>query len=240
MDKASSGGETTAMTFEEFSASVLRFESVVGAPRETIPAALVIDLLHLFATAADMLDVVKKAVFYGKPLDAEALSGMRFVAARVAYNLGPLVDKNAAAHRTPLRVPKLLPSGPVQNMRAFHALLGYCTEAGEIAAALRTSVLNDKPIDRVNIDEEFGDGDWYKAVWFDVTAQTQGATLRRVRDKLTTRYGDKPYSDKAALNRNLGNERAVLEEAAAAVHKRPGLNPDYRAFDGQQHRDDGK
>jgi hypothetical protein len=226
-------GFTPGMTFEEFSRSVLRFESLTNEPRQHIPASLVIQLLHLFALAASALDVVKKSVFYGKPLDTAALRLIVQDEAERCLMLA-LLSLNTPLDKTvPLGAPELIAAGAVPNMRALHALLGYCTEAGEIAEALRESLITDKPLDRVNIDEEFADGDWYKAVWFDVTAQTQGVTLQRVSDKLTTRYGDKPYSDKAALERNLDAERAELEGIRKEASDRAFGQPHHGHHDGE-------
>lgn len=206
------GGAQT-MTFEQFSASVLRFESRVDAPRVRVPRVIVLDALAAFEKITDVLDMIKKAIFYGKPIDAEEIGRS---ARHATFALETLVHQHDFESLARFEAPPLLSAiTSVQeqelNMRAMHALLGYCTEAGEISGALSRSIINRTAIDRVNVDEEFADGDWYKAVWFDVTQQTHGETLRRVSDKLVTRYGDKPYSDAAALNRNLPAEREQLE-----------------------------
>jgi hypothetical protein len=217
-------GFTPGMTFEEFSRSVLRFESLTNEPRQPIPAALLIEGLNLLSMACILLDGIKKALYYGKPLDVDRmLTLMQVSATHCAVTLSVMLDPSKVSSRPILGVPNLIPAGAVPNMRALHALLGYCTEAGEIAEALRESLLLDKPLDRVNIDEEFADGDWYKAVWFDVTAQTHGVTLQRVSDKLQARYGDQVYSDANALNRDLATERAILEQRVKTPP--PGLNP---------------
>lgn len=214
--KDSPFGETErAMSFEEFSKQVLRFESVVSTPRQHVPVALLIESLYLFSLAADLLDMLKKAMFYAKPISPSQVTGIEYATRVVARNIA---DMTRVGFDTlvPLQHPNLLGNpDPTMNMRALRALLGYCTEAGEVGRALRIALRKDEPVDSVNVDEEFGDGDWYKALWFDVTGQSHGATLRKVSNKLTARYGA-TYNDQGALKRNETMERAALEKFVSA------------------------
>ena len=206
--------EVREVSFEEFSAAVLRYESKVDAPRVAINEQMLCDTLKIFATAAAQLDILKKAIFYGKPIDETRFLFLRELIIVTADRIGDEY-RHGADHPAPspiaLGVPCL--SGvddPALNMRMLHALLGACTEAGELGEALCTAIDVHEPLDFTNVNEEFGDFDWYKAVWCDATSTPAGMILARVANKLAIRYKDK-YSDQGALNRNLVEERKRLE-----------------------------
>lgn len=97
-----------------------------------------------------------------------------------------------------------------KQSRLVHYLLGIGTEAGELQDQLKKHLAYGKPFDEVNIKEELGDLMWYVAR----TCDTLGLTLEEVMEvninKLKARYGDK-FTAYAALNRDLENERKVLE-----------------------------
>ena len=218
--------EQRGMTFEQFACSVLRFESVVDKPRTDIPVRTFIDTLMLFGKVADMLDKMKKAVFYGAAFDDSDLLTQQLEAHAF---LGRLIDTNGGVQRFALTTPALFDAkvrgvvADVVNMRILHGIVGMCTEAGELAQELGAAIANNRPIDLVNVNEEVADSDVYKAFYLDATAQSQGKLLAAVLAKLTQRYGDKPYNDAGALNRDLGEERKALE-----AHSAPGPLSDTR------------
>jgi hypothetical protein len=65
--------------------------------------------------------------------------------------------------------------------------------------------------DVVNIKEELGDQEWYKAILVDAIGANMEAIQDRVIEKLRARYPEK-YTDEAAINRDLVTERAILEK----------------------------
>lgn len=92
----------------------------------------------------------------------------------------------------------------------LHYALGIVTEAGEIADALKKSLIYGKPLDRVNLIEEIGDLQWYQARMLDAL----GSSFEEARDrniaKLRKRYPD-GFTEEDALVRDLEAERAELE-----------------------------
>jgi hypothetical protein len=99
------------------------------------------------------------------------------------------------------------------NLRLAHAFIGAFTESGELIEELLQAAAEDRPIDAVNISEEYGDLDWYKSLAFDELELSEAASRSAVIAKLKVRYGDK-FSTHAALNRDLDTERETLNEKA--------------------------
>ena len=71
------------------------------------------------------------------------------------------------------------------NPRIFHAIVGISTESTELLEALDFS---GKELDNVNICEEFGDLDWYKAIGCDEFNISWDTILNTVIAKLKARY----------------------------------------------------
>jgi len=95
--------------------------------------------------------------------------------------------------------------------RIFHAVLGAATESVELLEALE---FNGKEMDLVNLGEEFGDLNWYQAIFCDAAGIKWDDILDTNADKLfkkkEARYKD-GFSDKDANERNLTAERKVLD-----------------------------
>jgi len=96
------------------------------------------------------------------------------------------------------------------TLKILHAAMGMVTEAGELMDAMKKHIIYGKPIDIVNVAEEMGDSFWYQAL----LAKTLGVTFEQVQEvnikKLKARYPDK-FTEHSALNRDLDNERKILE-----------------------------
>ena len=94
--------------------------------------------------------------------------------------------------------------------RIDHAVRGLATETGELLDMIKKHINYGKEFDRVNAIEEVGDLFWYLAVICDEL----GVSFEEVQninvEKLKKRYGEK-YSDSNALNRDVDQERALLE-----------------------------
>lgn len=92
----------------------------------------------------------------------------------------------------------------------LHYVLGLGTETGELQDVAKKAIAYGKPVDVVNVKEELGDLMWYIAR----ICKLYGFTLEEVMEtninKLKARYGEK-FTEHAALNRNLDNERQILE-----------------------------
>ena len=94
--------------------------------------------------------------------------------------------------------------------RLIHAVLGLCSEVGELAGALKKHIIYGKALDEINILEENGDLDWYQAVLLHAIKRTASEAYERNIAKLRARYGD-AFDPAKALNRNLDAERKALE-----------------------------
>lgn len=217
--------ETTIKDFNEFIDLALRTES--RPEKLGVNAGLFATALHGVVQLTDALDLIKKTAFYGKELNVEAVrkllgdaaSIIGFVAAE-ADNLAVAeadivsirrVEQTEGGAETESHISLASDSFPV---RPTHSILGVLTESGELVRALLDSVLSGKPLDAVNIGEEFGDIDWYKAIGFDALGLSEPATREAVIAKLRKRYPEK-FDAVAAENRNLEAERAALEEHIA-------------------------
>jgi NTP pyrophosphatase (non-canonical NTP hydrolase) len=101
----------------------------------------------------------------------------------------------------------------VMVAKLIHAVLGLVSEVGEIADALKKHLIYGKPLDMVNLVEEFGDVEWYQALGLHAIGSDHESAWARNIAKLEKRYGGE-FSPEKALNRDLPAERAALEGVA--------------------------
>lgn len=94
--------------------------------------------------------------------------------------------------------------------RCVHALLGMMSELGELADAFKKHLCYSKPLDLVNLVEENGDQDWYRALFADAIKVGFERSWEINIAKLRKRYPEK-FTSELALNRDLGAERQALE-----------------------------
>jgi NTP pyrophosphatase (non-canonical NTP hydrolase) len=92
-----------------------------------------------------------------------------------------------------------------------HYILGISTEAGELLDILKKNIAYSKPIDYVNMKEEIGDIMWYIINLCDILCWDLEEIMETNINKLKVRYPDK-FSNEKAINRNLKDERNVLEK----------------------------
>lgn len=176
---------------------------------ESHPASLGMNLgsslrmLQLLVAAGNLADTFKRGVFYGKGLNDAKLDAQ-------LYDMQVALDAmRAAQHRMPFTedAPTAL-SAP--NLRVLHAGVGMYSESAEILEALVKQITSGT-LDIINVGEEGGDVDWYKAILHDETGVSEAQCRETNIAKLAKRYGDK-FTDFAANNRDLAAERAVLEQ----------------------------
>lgn len=189
------------MNFEEFKTNALRTES---KPTELgLSKVAVHNALNAISNFTELMDIVKKSIFYGKPVNHQLVSQfilntsafMHFMQAATHH------DEHSKVYNDSFSEP---------NMRILHGALGMFTEAGELLQAVLRQMETGE-LDMVNVAEETGDIDWYKAIVHDETGISEDTVRAKVIAKLQARYGDKFTAD-AAINRNLDAERKVLEE----------------------------
>lgn len=92
----------------------------------------------------------------------------------------------------------------------LHMVMGISTEAGELLDAYKKHFAYGKELDIVNVGEEIADIMWYISNLCRMKGIDLEEMLQRNIDKLKERYPDK-FTQKDALNRNLNNERNILE-----------------------------
>lgn len=146
-----------------------------------------------FVRAAEDLDVIKKALFYG----AEA----GFSKARltdISLNLAPqwIADN---------------PEFEGHAADVLHGIIGKATEAGELMELLLKTISDGQPFDSTNCIEEVGDGQWYDAIILRALGSNFDEVQRKNIAKLRDRYPNK-FTEYDAKNRNLEKERETLEK----------------------------
>jgi NTP pyrophosphatase (non-canonical NTP hydrolase) len=144
------------------------------------------------------IDHLKRKVFYGKPLPENVV---------IPAIIERLKDPANIKHEI------LFAQGKADgNYSAdlVHGILGVTGEASELLQALVTSMLDRKPIDRVNVIEEAGDLLWYIALILRSVDSTFDEAMDINIAKLRKRFPGQ-FTQEHALNRDLEGERKILE-----------------------------
>lgn len=193
------------MNLNEFIPQAIRTESridVVKTNKEFLTEALI-----AFIVAGTLLDQVKKNVFYNKPFDLKKMDD-KFSCLNsdlVSYE----TDEYYIEAAQQINAKEVIDVDP----RVFHAIIGIMTESTELAEQLLAGV-RGKKMDRVNLLEEgAGDVCWYQAILVDALGADWEEALQTVINKLRARYPDK-FTNENAINRDLNNERKILEDGA--------------------------
>jgi len=178
----------------QFVEDAIKTESRIDAV--IVNEKLLIQTIHILVHSGNILDQIKKHVFYNKPYNIEAFLEHNVQLGYAIRELSgiPLDDINNDEIALAI------------NPRLFHSIVGISTEATELLEALDTSAAN---MDNINIAEEFGDIDWYKAIGCDELNINWVTILDAVIKKLKARYPNK-FTSKDAINRDLDKEREIL------------------------------
>lgn len=173
---------------ENYIEQAMRTESIEGANERLEKLGVKTDLFnlnkHLVSLVEGTADNLKKHIFYGKDI-------------RLSGGLITGLNKEELS---------------IEQVRLLHAGLGMLTEAQEFLKPILDSILlKNNELDLVNLKEELGDMLWYEAIACNVLGTTFEDEQVRNINKLTARYPDK-FTEDAALNRNLEDERKILED----------------------------
>lgn len=141
----------------------------------------------------DQLDRLKRSIFYGQAQDMKDV-------------LAKLPDCK-------LEHPVITTDLTPEQKRLLHASLGLMTEAIEFAESVSRHIFDGKPFDQVHAKEEVGDIFWYSAIPVNLYGWTYEEIMAVNIAKLKARYPDK-WTQEAALNRDLVEERRVLEQGS--------------------------
>lgn len=182
--------------------------------------------LHALVTmsimTANIMDAMKKTIFYGKELDGPSF----------ASNLLEIEDTSNFLRQ--LSYQGRITGGDMNtegtqfenvmgvNKRLLHASIGILTESGEMLEALRKQ-MDGGELDLINFGEELGDVDWYKAIAHDETGTDEVELRMKNIAKLRLRFPGK-FTSEDALNRDLDAEREVLESTFAPIADVLGAN----------------
>jgi NTP pyrophosphatase (non-canonical NTP hydrolase) len=153
-------------------------------------------LSDLIIAAGNLLDQIKKNVFYHKPINLVLTNKLKFDVEHALSKLNLIPNPEKDKITLPV------------NFRVFHAIVGITTEASELMEALD---FYTGKMDTVNILEECFDVDWYQFILMD---ELNGGILQVWEtgfNKLKKRYPEK-FTNTAAINRNVIIERGTLED----------------------------
>jgi hypothetical protein len=148
------------------------------------PAMVEMALQEAIATG-NMLDAIKKGLYYGKSLPDNH----------------PALDNKFNETDLDLRA---------NDQDILHAALCIYTEATEMLEAIYLS-MKGAEFDKVNAAEELGDAEWYMAMLYRSLEETPENVKRVNIDKLRHRYPEK-FRSMDAIDRDLDTEREILEK----------------------------
>jgi len=188
------------MDLEQFKKDALRTESLIDDVEANY--MVLVELLNAFIGVGNMLDQVKKNVFYGKPFDKNRFLHNMFSANQSLQQL----QYNKLDDKQKIDI----------DPRLFHGIIGIATEATEMVEALNTAIHGFEEVDWVNVAEENGDIAWYQSILMDDLNMNWDGVLHAVIAKLKSRYPDK-FTNEEAINRDTDKERKVLEEKTQEI-----------------------
>lgn len=192
------------MNLKQYVAGAIQTESRI--PVVAVDKQRLTEVLKTVIAAGNLLDVLKKDIYYGEIKDpAKKLAREQ----KLALNEQNLLQA-AAFFADPE------PSTPVElthlDTRVVHAIIGLATESVELLEALLESIETGEKIDGVNVLEELGDINWYHAIAIDALGgdweQIQATNLA----KLEARNKGKKFNAEATINRDVESERKLLEQ----------------------------
>lgn len=221
------------MTFQlkDYPALAMQTESIKERIEGINPVQLHA-LLTTFIEVSNILDQIKKHVFYGREYDVQkihssytrAADSLNFTAEML--NRGSQEDPLAAFADTNGKadISMALKGGENEslhidveslnsvNTRILHGILGMMTESSELAEVLRAGI-SGHPIDMVNMLEEVGDSSWYGLGQLcKVAGVNPEVVLSNNLEKLQKkRFKNKTFNATEAINRDTKAEREILE-----------------------------
>lgn len=183
------------MQLDVFVEDALKTESQIE--KISVNETLFNEVREILINAGALLDQIKKNAFYDKPYNMDGLMRNTYSLNNAINRLSRLDINDIADNKTVFPI----------NPRIFHSIVGIQTEATELLEALDVT---QKELDDINIAEEFGDLDWYKAIGVDELGISWETVLETVIAKLKARYPNK-FTSEDAINRNLDKEREILD-----------------------------
>lgn len=208
------------MNRKEFQKLAVRTESIVENPKLTASDYHIFkETLNAYNNIVEVLDIYKKHIFYGRdvdPIDVCVFS----------QNAKDSLFKVHLAGLEKYEMSTLKSDEPLDiqteslsvDSRVFHAILGTITEHGELGIAMKKA-LDTGEFDLVNVCEELGDSDWYKALFYEATDISWENVQEMIIKKLEIRFPEKVFDGASANERDLIAERTSLEESIQGAIK---------------------
>lgn len=216
------------MDQKKFVENAIKTESVPTSinlgPQATFAA------IGFMVAAADLMNQVKRQIYYGKAADVgkmqvaleNAMGCAEFLVTQAQND--KLLDQNDLTDTLTKKGVQEQEIGAMNkhftdcrdrlNVRLLHATLGIFTESGEMAEAIKRGGLFGA-MDMVNFGEEVGDCLYYTAIASDEISVPLEQIMQANNDKLRKRYPSK-FSADHAVNRDVAAERKILEDGLSA------------------------
>lgn len=183
------------MDLKQYVNDAIRTESTI--PVINTDSIDLLRIMEVYVAAGNMLDAIKKNIFYNKEINPEQWDS----------NLNTVASINVfESKHFNLKDSNRLNLDP----RLFHAIIGIATESTELVEAIITAIQTGNDIDHVNVREEMFDLMWYILIGHDALNQDMEKTLEMGFEKLRRRYPEK-FTQECANNRNIEEERQILE-----------------------------
>lgn len=184
------------MNLKDYTEAAKLTESVIdtiNVNRESLES-----VISIFINAGNILDDLKKNIYYGREFDKNKLA---IQISKIAQEVKTIdIQKFYEPDNLDISI----------STRTLHAILGIATEGTEMVEALN-KVLSGEEIDIINLAEENGDINWYQAIMLDDLGQDWDKMLEVNISKLNNRYKSKTFEAENANNRDLDSEREILK-----------------------------
>ena len=182
------------MDLDTFVAEAIRTESKIDTVQ--VNELALTSTLQILIAMGNILDQMKKHIFYGKQYDMGAFAFHMNTTEEALQTLATLTQSELTSDEHTFAV----------NPRIFHAVVGIATESTELLEALDLH----SDMDNVNLLEELGDIGWYSSIMSDELNIPLTTVYAAVIDKLKIRFPEK-FDHQHANNRALDVERNNLE-----------------------------
>lgn len=193
------------MNLDTYTEAAIKTESVID--HVYCNKAKILNLLEIMIQAGNLLDDMKKNVFYGRPYQETKQFDAAFALTSAVDDLNCSMFSNFER----VDVNNTISYSKIENLdpRIFHGAIGMATESVEMLEALKTYIETGE-LDKTNMGEECGDSDWYEAILLDALGVDWTANMAKNIEKLKLRYA-KQFTAAAANARDLEAERKLLE-----------------------------